>query len=60
MAAELAVQAMRAIEPERQAILLCGSWYPKAEVAAFVKPFKNLKMVCNAGGGCSFLQIPSR
>ena len=29
-------------------ILLCDSWYPKAEVAALVEHFENLEMVCNA------------
>ena len=48
LAAELAAQAMRAIGPERQVILLCDSWYPKAEVAALVEQFDNLEMVCNA------------
>ena len=48
LATELAAQAMKAIGPERQVILLCDRWYPKAEVAAFVEQFENLEMVCNA------------
>ncbi len=48
LAAELAAQAMKAIGPERQGILLCDSWYPKAEVTALVEQFENLEMVCNA------------
>ena len=36
LAAELVAQAMKAIGLRRQVILLCDSWYPKAEVAALV------------------------
>ena len=50
LAAELAAQAMKTIGPQRQVILLCGSSYPKAEVAALVEQFENLEMVCNARG----------
>ena len=48
LAAELVAQAMKAIGLRRQVILLCDSWYPKAEVAALVEQFENLEMVCNA------------
>lgn len=48
LAAELTAQAMKTIGPQRQVILLCDSWYPKAEVAALVDQFENLEMVCNA------------
>lgn len=48
LAAELAAQAMKIIGLKRQVILLCDSWYPKAEVAALVEQFENLEMVCNA------------
>lgn len=48
LAAELAAQAMKTIGPQRQVILLCDSWYPKAEVAALVEQFENLEIVCNA------------
>ena len=48
LAAELAAQAMKTIGSERQVILLCDSWYPKAEVTALVEQFENLEMVCNA------------
>lgn len=47
LAAELAAQAMKTIGPQRQVILLCDSWYPKAEVAALVEQFENLEIVCN-------------
>jgi len=47
LTAELVRQAMKAIDAERQVILLCGSWYPKAEVAALVEQHENLEMVCN-------------
>ena len=48
LAAELVQQAMAIIGCERQVILLCDSWYPKAEVADLVCQFENLELVCNA------------
>ena len=39
---------MKVIDSNRQVILLCDSWYPKAEVVALVEQFDNLEMVCNA------------
>ncbi len=37
LAADLVAQAMKVMDPERQVILLCDSWYPKAEVVALVE-----------------------
>ncbi len=48
LATNLVAQAMKAINPKRQVILLCDSWYPKAEVIALMEQFENLEMVCNA------------
>ena len=48
LVAELAAQAMKAIGPGRQVILLCDSWYPKAEIVALMEQLDNLEMVCNA------------
>ena len=58
LAAELATQAMKAIGPERQVILLCDSWYPKAEVTALVEQFENLEMVCNARVDTALYGLP--
>ena len=58
LAAELAAQAMKTIGPERQVILLCDSWYPKAEVTALVEPFENLEMVCNARVDTALYGLP--
>ena len=58
LAAELAAQAMKAIGPERQVILLCDSWYPKAEVTALVEQFENLEMVCNARVDTALYGLP--
>jgi len=38
---------MGVIGMEWQVILLCDSWYPKAEVAALVEQYENLDLVCN-------------
>ena len=50
---------MKAIGPERQVILLCDSWYPKAEVAALVEQFENLEMVCNVRVDTALYGLPS-
>lgn len=47
LAAELVQQAMEIIGCQRQVLLLCDSWYPKAEVADLVCQFKNLELICN-------------
>ncbi len=31
---------------DRQVILPCDSWYPKAEVAALVEQYENLELIC--------------
>ena len=58
LAAELAEQARKAIGPGRQVILLCDSWYPKAEVTALVEQFDNLEMVCNARVDTALYGLP--
>ena len=58
LAAELVAQAMKTIGEERQVILLCDSWYPKAEVAALVEQFENLEMVCNARVDTALYGLP--
>ncbi len=58
LAAELVAQAMKAIGLRRQVILLCDSWYPKAEVAALVEQFENLEMVCNARVDTALYGLP--
>ena len=58
LAAELVAQAMKAIGSERQVILLCDSWYPKAEVASLVEQFENLEMVCNVRADTVLYGLP--
>ncbi len=58
LAAELAEQAMKAIGPERQVILICDIWYPKAGVAALVEQFDNLEMVCNVRVDTALYGLP--
>ena len=50
---------MKTISPERQMILLCESWYPKAEVTAFVEQFGNMDMVCNIRVDTALYRLPS-
>ena len=58
LAADLVAQAMKVIGSERQVILLCDSWYPKAEVVALVEQFDNLEMVCNARVDTALYGLP--
>lgn len=47
LAAELVEQAMKVIGAERQVILLCDSWYPKAELTELIGRYDNLHLICN-------------
>ena len=58
LAAELVAQAMKTIGLRRQVLLLCDSWYPKAEVTALVKQFDNLEMVCNVRADTVLYGLP--
>lgn len=49
---------MKAIGPERQMLLLCDSWYPKAEVLTLVEQFENLEMVCNVRVDTALYVLP--
>ena len=54
----LVAQAMKVIDSNRQVILLCDSWYPKAEVVALAEQFDNLEMVCNARVDTALYELP--
>ena len=58
LAADLVAQAMKVMDPQCQVILLCDSWYPKAEVVALVEQFDNLEMVCNARMDTALYGLP--
>lgn len=58
MAAGLVRQAMEVIGAQRQVILLCNSWYPKAEVAALAGQYENLAIVCNARSDTALYGLP--
>lgn len=58
LAAELVAQAMKTIGLRRQVLLLCDSWYPKAEVTALVEQFDNLEMVCNVRADTVLYGLP--
>lgn len=47
LVAEIVEQTMKVIGTEHQVILLCDSWYPKAEIAELVERYDNLDMICN-------------
>ena len=48
LATEMVENAMKVIGSARPVILLCDSWYPKAEVLGSIEKHKNLDMICNA------------
>ena len=58
LAADLVAQAMKVMDSKHQVILLCDSWYPKAEVVALVEQFDNLEMVCNARVDTALYGLP--
>jgi hypothetical protein len=47
LAAEMVEQAIKVIGMERQVILLCDSWYPKAEITELVERYDNLHLICH-------------
>ncbi len=58
LAAGSVQQAMKVIGGQRQVILLCDSWYPKAEVAALVNEFEDLDLICNARSDTVLYHLP--
>lgn len=50
---------MKVIGKEHQVILLCDSWYPKAEVAALAEQFENLDMIANVRADTALYGLPS-
>ena len=49
---------MKVMDSKHQVILLCDSWYPKAEVVALVEQFDDLEMVCNARVDTALYGLP--
>ena len=43
----MVTQAMHVIGDKHQVILLCDSWYPKAEILTLVEQYDNLHLICN-------------
>ncbi len=58
LAAEMVTRAMGVVGTERQVLLLCDSWYPKAEVAALVETFQNLTLLCSVRSDTVLYGLP--
>lgn len=58
MAAEIVRSAMRIIGADRQVILCCDSWYPKASVVHLVDEFDNLAIVANVRSDTVIYELP--
>lgn len=49
---------MKVIRNQHQILLLCDSWYPKAEVADLVNQFENLDLICNVRVDTVLFDLP--
>lgn len=58
LAAELVEQAVNVIGSNRQVILLCDSWYPKAEITELIERYDNLALICNVRSDTVLYDLP--
>jgi hypothetical protein len=58
MAADLVKLAMKEIGKERNVILCCDSWYPKAEITQLPESFENLDIICNVRSDTALYELP--
>ena len=58
LAAELVEQAMKVIGSNHQVILLCDSWYPKAEITELIEHYDNLHLICNVRSDTVLYDLP--
>jgi len=58
MAADLVRLAMKAIGTERNVVLCCDSWYPKAEITLLPEEFENLDIICNVRSDTALYELP--
>ena len=58
MAADLVKLAMKEIGKDRNVILCCDSWYPKAEIVKLPDEFENLNLICNVRSDTALYDLP--
>ena len=58
MAANLVKLAMKEIGKDRNVILCCDSWYPKAEIVKLPDEFENLNLICNVRSDTALYDLP--
>ena len=58
MAADLVKLAMKEIGKDRNVILCCDSWYPKAEIVKLPEEFENLNLICNVRSDTALYDLP--
>ncbi len=58
MAADLVKLAMQEIGKEKNVILCCDSWYPKAEITELPEEFENLNIICNVRSDTALYELP--
>ena len=58
LAAEMVTQAMHVIGAKHQVILLCDSWYPKAEIIKLIEQYDNLHLICNIRSDTVLYDLP--
>ena len=58
LVAELVEQAMKVIGSHHPVILLCDSWYPKAEITELIERHNNLALICNVRSDTVLYDLP--
>ena len=58
MASDLVRNVMRVLGDQRQVILCCDSWYPKASVVRLVDEFVNLALIANVRSDTAIYELP--
>ena len=60
LAAKMVEQAIQVIGSKHQVILLCDSWYPKAEITELIERYDNLHLICNVRSDTVLYDLPPK
>ena len=60
LAAEMVEQVLKVIGTDRQVILLCDSWYPKAEIIELIEHYDNRHLICNVRNDTVLYDLPPK
>ena len=58
IASDLIKSAMTEIGSQRNVIVCCDSWYPKAEIVKLPEEYENLNLICNVRSDTALYELP--